>query len=83
MKYVNRFLIGLAISSTSVSVHAGIIESVQGIIKNKCAKELASDEALRLVKVLYLNCVPKTKVEVFDSCMVECLRENTGGLVGQ
>ena len=73
-------LFALAMSS---SAQAGKIEAVQDIVKKECGKVLASEEALRLVKELFLSCVPSTKVEIQGLCKVSCLRENAGVVVGQ
>lgn len=61
---------------------AGKVEDVQAAIKKACSKDVANADALRLVKVLYLNCVPGQKVDA-DGCNVDCLKENTGAVVGQ
>lgn len=61
---------------------AGKVESVQEAVKKACSKDVPSDEALRLVKVLFLGCVPGDKVDV-DGCKVACLKENSGAVVGQ
>jgi hypothetical protein len=62
--------------------HAGKVESVQEAVKKACGKDVASDEALRLVKNLFLSCTPGTKVDI-DGCQVACLKENSGAVVGQ
>ena len=60
----------------------GKVESVQAAVKKACSKDVPGDEALRLVKSLYLSCVPGDKVDV-DGCKVACLKENSGAVVGQ
>jgi hypothetical protein len=62
---------------------AGKVESVQVAVKTQCDKEINSDEALRLMKDLYLACVPNTKVDVEGLCKITCLKNNTGAVVGQ
>ena len=62
---------------------AGKIEVVQESIQKSCGKSISSDEALRLVKDLYLNCVPNSKVEIEEKCQVACLKINSGSVVGQ
>lgn len=61
--------------------HAGKVEDVQGAVKTACGKDLASADALRLVKDLFLNCTPGAKVDV-EGCQVKCLKDNTGAVVG-
>lgn len=60
----------------------GKVEAVQAAVKKSCSKDIANDEALRLVKSLFLSCVPGDKVDV-DGCKVACLKENSGAVVGQ
>ena len=61
---------------------AGKVEDVQAEVKKSCAKDLPKEDALRLVKNLFLSCVPGDKVDV-DGCKVACLKENSGAVVGQ
>lgn len=68
---------------TSSFAHAGKVEIVQRTVKVQCGQDLATEEALQLVKELYLNCVPDTKIEVNEKCSVVCLRENIGVVVGR
>lgn len=58
------------------------VEAVQTAVKKACSKDMASDEALRQVKNLFLSCVPGDKVDV-DGCKVPCLKENSGAVVGK
>ncbi|HEX7674763.1 MAG TPA: hypothetical protein VF412_11365 [Bdellovibrio sp.] len=60
----------------------GKVEAVQVAVKKACSKDIPNDEALRLVKGLFLSCVPGDKVDV-DGCKVPCLKENSGAVVGQ
>ena len=61
---------------------AGTVEDVQAAVKTACAKDIPGDAALRVVKSLFLSCVPGDKVDV-DGCKVSCLKENSGAVVGQ
>ncbi len=61
---------------------AGKVENVQEAVKKSCGKDVAADEALKLVKSLFLACTPGDKVDV-DGCKVACLKENSGAVVGQ
>ncbi len=58
------------------------VEAVQKEVTKACGKELGKDEALRMVKNLFLSCVPGDKVDV-EGCKVNCLKENSGAVVGQ
>ena len=60
---------------------AGKVESVQEAVKKACSKDIPSDAALKLVKNLFLSCVPGDKVDV-DGCKVACLKENSGAVMG-
>lgn len=72
----------LAAALLSAPAHAGKVESVQEAMKKACSKDVPNDEALRLVKNLFLSCVPGSKVDI-DGCKVDCLKENSGAVVGQ
>jgi hypothetical protein len=72
----------IAVIALTGPAHAGKVESVQEAIKKSCSKDVPADEALRLVKNLYLSCAPDTKVDV-DGCQVDCLKKNEGAVVGQ
>lgn len=61
---------------------AGKVEMVQEEVKKACGKDVPKEDALRLVKNLFLSCVPGDKVDV-DGCKVSCLKENSGAVVGQ
>lgn len=62
--------------------HAGKVDDVQSAVKSACGKDLGKDEALRLVKDLFLSCVPGDKVDV-SGCAVGCLKANEGAVVGK
>lgn len=64
------------------SALAGKVEDVQAAVKSACSKDVPKEDALRLVKNLFLSCVPGDKVDV-DGCKVSCLKENSGAVVGQ
>jgi len=60
----------------------GKVEDVQAAVKTACSKDVPKDEALRLVKDLFLSCVPGDKVDV-SGCKVSCLKVNEGAVVGK
>lgn len=64
------------------SAFAGKIDDVQTQLMVDCHKEISSQQALPLVKTLFLTCTPKTKV-VIDGCNVNCLKGNIGAVVGK
>lgn len=63
-------------------VLAGKLESVQKVVKEQCQRDLSAHEALKKIRDLYLTCVPGTKVSV-DDCKINCLRENSGVIMGR
>lgn len=60
----------------------GKAEEVQENVKKVCGKDIPADEALRLVKSLFLSCAPGQKVDI-NGCQVPCLKNNAGAVVGQ
>ena len=82
MKHTMLGTLVIAAALLSSTAHAGKVESVQEAVKKACSKDVPGDEALRLVKNLFLSCVPGSKVDV-DGCKVDCLKENAGAVVGQ
>jgi len=83
MKKMVLMMATLSIIFSALSAHAGKVEDVQAAVKKSCAKDVPGDEALRLVKNLFLSCVPGSKVELDGGCKVDCLKENSGAVVGQ
>ncbi|WP_235046232.1 hypothetical protein [Bdellovibrio bacteriovorus] len=65
------------------SAYAGKVESIQEVIVQECKKKISYEEALSLIRPLYLTCVPGTKVTVYDSCQVKCLKSNAGAVIGR
>lgn len=74
-------MLSLVIGLASTSAFAGKIEQVQEAMKKACSKDVSQDDALKKVKDLFLTCVPGSKVDV-DGCAVQCLKENSGAVVG-
>lgn len=66
----------------SFSAYAGKVESVQAEVKKSCNKDISSEEALPLVKSIFLSCSPGSKVDTPLGCKVNCLKENSGAVVG-
>jgi hypothetical protein len=62
--------------------HAGKLEVVKDIVKSACRKDVDDNQALRLVKKVYLTCISGQDIEVEDGCKIKCLRENTGSIIG-
>jgi hypothetical protein len=62
---------------------SGKLEAVQSTVKEKCNLTLSQSESLKLVKSLFLVCVPGTVVDVSASCHIKCLKENSGVILGQ
>jgi len=83
MRKLILLMASLSIVFLALSAHAGKVEDVQAAVKKSCGKDVDSGEALRLVKNLFLSCVPGAKVELDGGCKVDCLKENSGAVVGQ
>lgn len=82
MKKTTMMMAILPIMLSGKMAFAGKVEDVQTEVKKACGKDLPKEDALRLVKNLFLSCVPGDKVDV-DGCKVSCLKENSGAVVGQ
>lgn len=82
MKKTIMVMAALPIMLAGQMAFAGKVEDVQAEVKKACGKDLPKEDALRMVKNLFLSCVPGDKVDV-DGCKVSCLKENSGAVVGQ
>ncbi len=65
------------------SAYAGKVESIQEVIEKECKKKISYEEALSMIRPLYLTCVPGTKVTVYEICQVKCLKSNAGAVIGR
>lgn len=83
MKKLIIMALPLWMALTSQNALAGKVEDVQAAVKKSCSKDVASDEALRMVKNLYLSCTPGSTVELDGGCKVPCLKDNAGAVIGQ
>lgn len=81
-KYVS-FTILMIFLAASPNARAGKVENVQDAMKKQCKQKVSYDEALRLMRSLYLSCIPDTKVKISSSCSVECLKSNSGAVLGR
>ena len=81
---MKKMILLAALSSLFVGsfAHAGKVEDVQAAVKKACGKDVGNEDALRLVKTLFLSCTPGQKVDA-DGCSVDCLKENAGAVVGK
>lgn len=75
-------LLGLGVFSANI-VWAGKTEDIQAAVKKTCQKDIPPEQALRLVKDLFLSCSEGTKVEVESGCSVDCMKSAGGKVVGQ
>lgn len=82
VKYIVCFLILLMFATTS-SAQTGKVEAIQDMVQQGCSKKVAYEEALSLIRALYLTCVPGTKVTVYEKCLVKCLKLNSGVVIGR
>ncbi|UXR64953.1 hypothetical protein EZJ49_01650 [Bdellovibrio bacteriovorus] len=78
---------GLALLSVvslwALPAQAGKVESVQELLMETCKKKVSYEQALVLIRPLYLTCVPGTKVAVGEKCQVKCLKPNAGAVIGR
>lgn len=72
----------LLISFSHVAFTQGKVDSVKLAMKKNCNKDVQNEEALRLVRTLYLSCIPGENIEV-EGCKVTCLKENVGTILGR
>lgn len=79
---LKKIVIVLTVLLAGLSAEAGKVENVQEEVKKSCGKDITSDEALKMVKSMYLSCTPGTKVDTDLGCKVQCLKENSGAVVG-
>ncbi len=80
----NGFCLALIflISFSQAAFTQGKVDSVKAAMKKNCNKAVPNEEALRLVRTLYLSCIPGENLEV-DGCKVTCLKENVGTILGR
>lgn len=74
-------IMGLMLGPSSAS--AGKVESIQEVVSQECKKRISYEEALSLIRPMYLTCVPGTKVKVYGKCQVKCLKANSGAVIGR
>ena len=82
MRSIKKALLLASVLLATTPAFAGKVEDVQAAVKKACSKDVTSADALRLVKIVFLNCVPGSKVDA-EGCQVDCLKENSGAVVGQ
>ncbi|HEX7674775.1 MAG TPA: hypothetical protein VF412_11425 [Bdellovibrio sp.] len=83
---MRRVILLIAIFNTFLAIqpaHAGKTEDIQAEVKKVCGKDISSNDALRLVKQLYLACTEGTKVEVEAGCSLNCMKSAGGKVIGQ
>lgn len=82
---LKKFLVGLvAIIGYSLPSFADKVEDVKVAVKKApgCeSKELSNADALRLVKLLYMQCNAGDSVDA-EGCKVPCMKD-TGSVVGK
>ena len=80
-----RLVLGIALAVVlgSLPAKASKVESVQDLLMTSCKKKVSYEQALALIRPLYLTCVPGTKVTVGEKCQVKCLKANSGALIGR
>lgn len=80
MKHLFKLALPLIVLAAWSTAHAGKVEDVQAEVKKSCGKDISSEDALRYVKDLYLNCKGGT-VDLEGGCKAKCLAG--GAVVGQ
>lgn len=78
-----KVLFVIALFAWNFPAEAGKVESVQEILKKECSQSVTYDEALALIRALYLSCIPGTHVIVREKCKVRCLKPNSGAVIGR
>ena len=79
------FLGVLSVTSLDLTnlAHAdGKVDEVKKIVKSACQQDLDDDKALRLVKSIFLSCVPGQTVDLEGGCQVKCQKNASGAVVG-
>lgn len=61
----------------------GKTETIQEMLESECKTKATDEEALLLIRALYLTCVPGTKVFLDENCEVKCLKASGGEVVGR
>lgn len=80
---MGKVLFIIALFSWTFPAEAGKVESVQEIVKKECSQSVTYDQALALIRALYLSCIPGTQVVVSNKCKVRCLKPNSGAVIGR
>lgn len=65
--------------------YAGKVDDIQAACKKKKV-DLASEEALRAVKDIFLSCTPGQEVKIVAAngeCSIPCLKSDSGSIVGK
>ncbi|WP_295900078.1 hypothetical protein [uncultured Bdellovibrio sp.] len=83
MKIVRFIFLIVALLSLKSPAYAGKVESVQDVMKKQCSKHVSHQQALSLIRPLYLTCIPGTLVSVDEKCKVQCLKSNAGAVIGR
>lgn len=59
------------------------VELIQELMQEECHKKISYESALALIRPLYLTCVPGTKVSIGTKCELNCLKANSGVVIGR
>ncbi|WP_374077438.1 hypothetical protein [Bdellovibrio bacteriovorus] len=78
-----KILFIIALCTWNFPAVAGKVESVQEVLKKECSQGVTYDQALALIRALYLTCIPGTQVVVSNKCKVRCLKPNSGAVIGR
>ncbi|XGC81295.1 hypothetical protein ACES2L_02210 [Bdellovibrio bacteriovorus] len=68
-------------SNAGFAGNSGKTGTIQEVLESECKMKATDEEALLLIRALYLTCVPGTKVFLDENCEVRCLKSND--LVGR
>ena len=71
-----------SIGFSNLALADGKVDEVKKIVKSSCQQDLDDDKALRLVKPIFLSCVPGQTVDLEGGCQVKCQKNASGAVVG-
>lgn len=82
MKAKITFLTFIICVTSSASANVKFAR-VKSLVSQECKQTISDQETLRLVKSLYLTCIPQSKVKVSPECTLDCLKEAQEAVVGR
>lgn len=78
---MKKAAIVLALVAFAGSAYAGKTDDIVVAAKSNCSKDLTKQQALKLIKKVFLTCKSGAKVDI-GGCQISCMKANTGSIVG-